>query len=158
MSFDIDSTGAISNFYSDDRFCLEHPPSVITPSLWQYNAMTNVLEAKKSDIQISFDDLYSEFHDNTSLGNLDYRYYSQVVTLVDQFEAMQLHLQTDAILSAGNEIYVYYRTLDATKEIDDIQQEPFVKMKMISDPSNKYSNDGTSRTLELTQEEIPQTI
>ncbi|MEK9696254.1 MAG: hypothetical protein VW270_10845, partial [Candidatus Poseidoniales archaeon] len=149
MSFDIDSTGVISNFYSDDRFCLEHPPTVITPSMWQYNAMTNVLEAKKSDIQISFDDLYSEFHDNTSLGNLDYRYYSQVVTLVDQFEAMQLHLQTDAILSAGNEIYVYYRTLDTTKEIDDIQREPFVKMEMISDPSNKYSNDGTSRTLEF---------
>jgi hypothetical protein len=149
MSFDIDSIGVISNFYSDDRFSLEHPPSSITPSLWQYNAMTNVLEPKKAGIQITFDNLYSEFHDNTSLGNLDYRYYSQVVTLVDQFEAMQLHLQTDAILSAGNEIYVYYRTLDATKEIDDIQQEPFQKMKMISDSSNKYSNDGTSRTLEF---------
>ena len=44
MSFDIDSTGVISNFYSDDRFCLEHPPSVITPSLWQYNSATNILE------------------------------------------------------------------------------------------------------------------
>ena len=56
----------------------------------------------------SIDGLRTEHKDNLVLEEA-YRYYSPVVKLEPGFEAMQIRLQTDAILPTNTEMYVYYR-------------------------------------------------
>ena len=73
------------------------------------------------------------------------RYYSPIVTLENNFEAMQIHLQSDAILSPTTEMYVYYRVKAAGMS----SFEEYEKMHLITASSNKYSTDSKTKLLEF---------
>ena len=57
--------------------------------------------------------MINEFHHEKS-GNPGYRYFSPVVTLADDFEAMPLYVQMDSILHRSNEAFIYYRVLESS--------------------------------------------
>lgn len=146
MNFDVDSSGNVLNLYSDPRFLLE--TSSYSNTVQQYNPTTSILEPLDSGTSITFS-LDTEFDADTRKGNLEYRYYSRIVTLVDSFDALQLHVQMDAILKTTTDVYVYYRILDSSQTVSNIETQPFHKMNLLTNPTNKYSNDGFSRTLEF---------
>ena len=93
------------------------------------------------------DELYSEYNDKVKgvTDGSSYRYYSPIVTLEDNFEAMQIHFQTDAILRPTAEMYVYYRT----KATGDASFGEYEKMNLITTTANKYSNDARTKLLEF---------
>ena len=162
-SFEFDSVGNVSNFYSDPNMLVYNNRVNIGVEKWDAGnsvfkvdstATSNYYSSTKS-YKITGDDYEIESlsiieeTDSTLFGNPEYRYFSPIVTLADDFEAMQLYVQMDAILKTSGEIFVYYREIESTKTLDEIREKPYRRMFLNTHVSDKYSNNDRSRTLEF---------
>lgn len=154
--FTVDASGTITNFYSDPNFLLfvsEYDISVrkfdSTTNLFvDYSAATisnNTITDTGLNITIN---VVSEY-DANEVGNVSHRYYSPIVTLADDFEAMQLYVQMDTILKQTGEVFVYYRTLENSQPFDDFADQDFKIMNLKTNVADKYSNNNLARTLEF---------
>lgn len=155
--FTVDVSGNITNFYSDPNFLLF--VSNYTVSIKKYDSTSGVFIAypeavvlgdvisDPAGLQISLN-VVSEF-DANQIGNTEYRYYSPVVTLADDFEAMQLYVQMDTILKNSGEVFVYYRVLENTQPFDDFATQDYKVMELKTNVADKYSNNNLARTLEF---------
>ena len=87
-------------------------------------------------------------YDASAIGNTSYRYYSPIVTLADDFEAMQLYVQMDAILKRTNDVFVYYRVLENTRPFDVFKNQHYKRMNIKTNDADKYSNS-IAKTIEF---------
>lgn len=163
--FNYDVTKTITNFYSDTNFLLN--TDKYTVSLKKYDTANSVfidytpssiskndnkefaklIEDTNMTISIDVDSEYKNTKSN-ALGNTMHRYYSEIVTLADDFEAMQLYVQMDTILNLANEVYVFYRVLENTEPFDKFDSVDFKLMKLNTGIADKYSNRN-AKTLEF---------
>jgi len=155
---DIDSVGQIVNYYSDPNFLMYTPDFDITAQ--KANSTTGVFESIPgvyidtttntviaNELMINLD-IKTEF-DAQNSGSAYYRYYSPVVTLADDFEAMQLYVQMDAILKNNNDVFLYYRVLENTAPFNNFVLQPFNRMPCITGIADKYSNNNQAKTIEF---------
>jgi len=155
---DVNSTGQIVSYYSDPNFLMYSPDYDIT--VQKANSSTGVFESipgvyidpptntiLANELMVSLD-VKSEF-DPQYNGSAYYRYFSPVVTLADDFEAMQLYVQMDAILKNNNDIFVYYRVLENTAPFNNFVTQPFKRIDCITGIADKYSNNNQAKTIEF---------
>jgi len=155
---DINSAGNIVNYYSDPNFLMYSPDFDITAQ--KANSTTGVFESipgvyidtptrtiVANELLINLD-VKTEFNAQHN-GNAYYRYYSPVVTLADDFEAMQLYVQMDAILKNINEVFVYYRVQDSSTPFNNFVLRPFKLMPCMTGVADKYTNNNQAKTIEF---------
>ena len=133
----------ISDVVSDTKFLLDN--KTYLSKIDELDA-SGIPTATSLPASYLIDELYTEYNDKVKDVTTDaYRYYSPIVTLEDNFEAMQIHFQTDAILPPTTEMYIYYRI----KTIGMSNFEEYEKMHLITAASNKYSTDSKTKLLEF---------
>ena len=156
---DIDSTGTVLNFYTDPNMLMYtkdfdmtlHKANTITGIFENfstpvtYDYVNNIVSTSNLSLNL---DIKSEF-DPKDPGNALFRYFSPVVTLGDDFEAMQLYVQMDAIIKRVNEVFVYYRVLENTAPFDTFVDQPFKRMNILTNDADKYSNSTLAKTIEF---------
>ena len=133
--------GVVSNFNSTEDFLLKNK----TFNTKIHESIAGVPTLISTDYTDIISKVYTEYNDEAKKRDLAYRYYSPEVVLKDQFEAMQIHLQTDAFLHSNSKMYVYYRI----KEAGQTNFSDYQLMNMITS-SNKYSNDYYDSTKQST--------
>jgi len=162
-SFRFDLTGTISDMYSDPNFLVYNDRLSFEVEKWSsanaifeadstatttYNSTSDSYTIIGDQYEIKNLRVINEF-DHEEVGNPDYRYYSPIVTLADDFEAMQLYVQMDAILKRSGEIFVYYRTLESSSALEELRNKRFTRMEFKTHPADKYSNNNRSKTIEF---------
>ena len=164
-SFEFDVNGNVSNLTSDANFLVYDSAVEFEVQKWNtagyYDPKDTIVVTKPdetnspdtyriqgTDYVIQELTVTNEF-DSKKTGNPDYRYYSPIVTLADDFEAKQLYVQMDAILRRSGEVLVYYRELESSYQLDEIKKKRFKIMDSKTSAANKYSNNERSRTLEF---------
>ena len=91
------------------------------------------------------DKIFTEYNNKDETLTADeyneYRYYSPSVELKENFEAMQIQLQTDAILQSDAEkMYVYYKVMKkGDQDWDDVKE--WKLMESITQDKDKYTSD-----------------
>ncbi|NDB79421.1 hypothetical protein EB155_06095 [archaeon] len=156
---DIDSAGVVQNFYTDPNMLMYNNnfdlllqkantvtgifENYSTPVTYDY--VNNIVSTTNLTINL---DIKSEF-DAKDPGNALYRYFSPIVTLGDDFEAMQLYVQMDAILKRVNEVFVYYRVLENTAPFDTFIDQPYKRMNILTNDADKYSSSSLAKTIEF---------
>ena len=158
----VNTNGTITNFFSDPNFLLHVKD--YTLSIKTFNTTTNVFEnysganvptsITKNEIFFGSGkievDVVTEFDVvKGKTGNVSNRYFSPVVTLADNFEAMQLYVQMDSILKRTNEVFVYYRVLDSSSDFSTFNDQEFKIMELKTNIADKYSNNNLAKTLEF---------
>ena len=158
----VNTNGTITNFFSDPNFLLHVKD--YTLSIKTFNTTTNVFEnysganvptsITKNEIIFGSGkievDVVTEFDVvKGKTGNVSNRYFSPVVTLADNFEAMQLYVQMDSILKRTNEVFVYYRVLDSSSDFSTFNDQEFKIMELKTNIADKYSNNNLAKTLEF---------
>ncbi len=161
--FRFDLTGNISDMYSDANFLVYNDKLNFKVEKWStannifeedttasntYNSTTDTYTITGDQYEIQNLRIINEF-DHKEVGNPDYRYYSPIVTLADDFEAMQLYIQMDTILKRSGEVFVYYRTLESSSALEELRDQRFARMKFKTHPADKYSNNNRSKTIEF---------
>ena len=161
--FRFDLIGNISDMYSDPNFLVYNDRLSFEVEKWDSaNAVfkadstaTTTYDSNSDSYTIDGDEyeirnlrIINEF-DHKEIGNPDYRYYSPIVTLADDFEAMQLYVQMDAILKRSGEVFVYYRTLESSSALEELRDKRFERMEFKTHPADKYSNNNRSKTIEF---------
>ncbi len=143
ISFKV-TNGLVSDFVSDQNFLLDNKTYLASIDEIDSAGITTPTTLQAHHL---IDELYSEYNDKVKgvTDGSSYRYYSPIVTLEDNFEAMQIHFQTDAILKPTAEMYVYYRV----KEVGMTNFEEYEKMNLITTTANKYSTDNRTKLLEF---------
>ena len=142
LSFKV-TNGVVSNVVSDTKFLLDNKTYLSRVDELDASGIPTLTSLPASYL---IDELYTEYNDQVKNVTTDaYRYYSPIVTLEDNFEAMQIHFQSDAILPSTTEMYVYYRI----KTIGMSNFEEYEKMHLITSTSNKYSTDSKTKLLEF---------
>jgi hypothetical protein len=160
-SFTFDVHGNIRDFDSDPNFLVFNSEVDFKIQKWDgssfqpdpdltddYTPATDSYKLTGNNYVIDQFSMINEFHQEKS-GNPGYRYFSPIVTLADDFEAMELYIQMDAILHRSNEAFVYYRVLESSKPLEDLRKTKFSRMKSNTQAADKYSNNNRSRTLEF---------
>jgi len=156
---DIDGTGTVQSFYTDPNMLMYTPDfemslrkantvtglfeNISTPVTYDY--INNIVSTNNLSLNL---DVKSEFSPKDP-GNALYRYFSPVVTLGDDFEAMQLYVQMDAIIKRVNEVFVYYRVLENTAPFDTFIDQPYKRMNILTNDADKYSNSTLAKTIEF---------
>jgi len=160
-SFILDIHGNIRDFASDPNFLVYNSEVDFEMQKWtgtvfatdnsvasSYSPTTDSYTITGNQYKIDQFSMVNEFHHERT-GNPGYRYYSPIVTLADDFEAMELYIQMDAILQRSNEAFIYYRVLESSKPLEDLRKAKFERMKLNTQAADKYSNNNRSRTLEF---------
>jgi len=163
--FTVDALGNINNFFSDPKFLLN--VSEYTVTIKKFDTVSNTFVNYNPAVSISSDsfvrnrknitdttiglkiilDLITEY-DATAIGNTSYRYYSPIVTLADDFEAMQLYVQMDAVLRRTNDVFVFYRVLENTQSFDTFKEQHYKLMNIKTNDADKYTNS-IAKTIEF---------
>jgi len=168
-SFEFDVNGNVSNLTSDSNFLVHGSTIEFEVQKWNTAGYYDPAETTNDTLTVSQPDpvnspdtyriegtgyiiqeltITNEF-DSKKTGNPDYRYYSPIITLADDFEAKQLYVQMDTILRRSGEVFVYYRELESSYQLDEIKKKRFQIMDSKTTSANKYSNNDRSRTLEF---------
>lgn len=162
-SFQFDKDGSVSNVVSSSNFLTFNDKLDFEIQKWDsgntmfvidstatntYNSTTDTYTISGDNYVIQSLRIINEF-DHKNAGNPDYRYYSPIVTLADDFEAMQLYVQMDTILKRSGEVFVYYRTLESSAPLEDLRDKRFSRMEFKTHAADKYSNNNRSKTLEF---------
>jgi hypothetical protein len=125
--------GSVSNFNSTEDFLLKS--NLFEAQI--HETIAGVPTLISTDYTDIISKIRTEYNDEAKKEDSAYRYYSPIVVLKDQFEAMQIHLQSDGFVHSNSEIYVYYRI----KEGGQNTFSEYKKMNLITSSANKYSND-----------------
>ena len=125
--------GSVSNFNSTEDFLLKS--NLFETQI--HETIAGVPTLISTDYTDIISKIRTEYNDEAKEQDSAYRYYSPIVILKDQFEAMQIHLQSDGFVHSNSEIYVYYRI----KEGGQNTFSEYKKMNQITSSANKYSND-----------------
>ena len=144
-----DSDGNILKFYTDSNGTIQS--FVENPARFGLNStdFTSVVEKVQEDGNVTLNgvtiSISTEFEADSIKNSLEYRYFSQVVDMEDDFAATAMYVQLDGVLHPENEVYVYCRTCGNDEEI---ATKDFVVMECLT--IAKYSSDGiTAKSIEF---------